>query len=194
MLLHPHRAAPTAAVGRIQEIDVQLEASCAVPVLRKEKPFCESLQGDPSIVYRRHNSVGFAPDESDDPEQFFVGTTAADKSDTSPWFAELQVGTTMVRFKLDTGADVSTMSKTVWLSISPQPTLQSTKVQLRGADDQLLPVCGVFSASLKYKGKATDVRMYVLERASGCLLSRSACDELGLVKRVSATQWRVQDL
>ena len=138
------------------------------------------------------NSVGFAPDESDDPEQFFVGTTAADNSDTSPWFAELQVGTTMVRFKLDTGADVSTMSKTVWLSISPQPTLQSTKVQLRGADDQLLPVCGVFSASLKYKGKATDVRMYVLERASGCLLSRSACDELGLVKRVSATRAQVQ--
>ncbi|XP_065185817.1 uncharacterized protein K02A2.6-like [Sycon ciliatum] len=126
---------------------------------------------------------------NDSPDSLFVGhTTCAQSVSDSPWLADLAIGKSVVQFKLDTGADVSTMSVQSYNTLQPKPSLSATSAQLRGANDQTMQVLGVFEAHCSFQSQSTTIPIFVLDGASTSLLSRSACTALGLVQRLAEVQ------
>jgi transposase InsO family protein len=102
-----------------------------------------------------------------------------------PWRAKLHVLDQDIEFKLDTGADVSIMPKSVYDKLSPKPQLKAPSAVLRGAGVSL-DCIGEFSTKVHYKGKSAQIDIFVLRSETESLLSRKAVTQLGLVKRVGA--------
>ena len=85
-----------------------------------------------------------------------------------------------IKFKLDTGADVTVISAALSSSIIegiPQPA----KKTLLGPDQNILPVAGQFTANLK-SANTCNQTVYVVPDLHIPLLGRPAIEALGLVK------------
>ena len=96
------------------------------------------------------------------------------------WRAEVKVNTNPTTFKLDTAADGTVLSdKLSWFS---KISLQTTGVGLYRPGAKRVQALGTFEADLKYKGKSHKETFYVPENQQTSLLSRLACEKLGLVK------------
>ena len=93
---------------------------------------------------------------------------------------EVKVNTNPTTFKLDTAADGTVLSdKLSWFS---KISLQTTGVGLYRPGAKRVQALGTFEADLKYKGKSHKETFYVPENQQTSLLSRLACEKLGLVK------------
>ena len=66
----------------------------------------------------------------------------------NPWNVELKVNHTSVRFKIDTGADVTVIPENVWMKMKPSPSLIKHG-NLFGLASTPLPVLGRFRANIK---------------------------------------------
>ena len=91
----------------------------------------------------------------------FVGDIEIDQSTAFPsvvdctekkdaWFVTLKVKRTRLRFKIDTGADVTIITKKTWLAMKDKLRLEPTTVRLNSVGGQL-KVCGHFLAVTKYR-------------------------------------------
>lgn len=81
-----------------------------------------------------------------------------------------------VQFKLDTGADVSILPK----SLCSHVMLDATKKQFVGPGNSKITVLGSFRAKLSVNDCTHTETMYVVDQTKA-LLSRSACVQLGLI-------------
>ena len=103
-------------------------------------------------------------------------------SEANFWTAIVKVDVHKTHFKLDTGAAVSIVSdKEPWLK-----DYQLTKSQqiLRGRGGTTLSVVGTFRATLTYKERQICETVLVLEDQLYSLLSKKACEDLGLIARI----------
>ena len=70
-----------------------------------------------------------------DNKEFFFGEIHVDQLDSvsqSPWKADIQVNDKVVNFKLDSGADVSVLSASIYDSLKPSVKLEPTNKVLLG--------------------------------------------------------------
>jgi hypothetical protein len=113
----------------------------------------------------------------------FLGEIRDDNS-VEHWTAEISVNDhPPTLFKLDTGATVSVVSDTVpWLDTEK---LSTTKQILRGPGGTNLEVLGMLQASLRYKDRTITEPIYVIQNQPCSLLSRKACVDLTLLKRIN---------
>ena len=74
------------------------------------------------------------------------------KEQENAWFTNISVSDREMPFKLDTGAEVTAVSKEVW-EVLRKPTLQRPDKQLFGPAHQPLKVLGYFTGHLSYKGR-----------------------------------------
>ena len=121
----------------------------------------------------------------EDPEIYTV--EKVDDNDSSPWYINLNVCATTVPFKIDCGADVSTMSASVYKNLINRPRLKPTDKKLRSASGEL--VClGRFIAHVKHNGTTYAFNTYVVDSGGShtSLLSRAVSHKLNLIRRVDA--------
>ena len=119
-------------------------------------------------------------------EEFFLGEftelDAVQGSTGDAWKAKVSLNELLVEFKLDTGADVTVISPSLYHSLQPTPSLRRTTRLLMGPCKPNLCWLGTFMAELQVQGKVSKEQVYVIEDLERPLLSRKPAE---LLKRIS---------
>ena len=142
-------------------------------------------RGHFQIMCRSKVSRNVSVVESAD-QDAFIGVVQ-DSEHANPWVITLAVNGKPLKFKIDTGADVSVIPHKVFKSI-PGARLKPAKKILSGPGHKILPVKGQFVATLWYGDKQVTEDVFVVRRLSRALLGRPAIESLDLVSRVNAVQ------
>ena len=102
-----------------------------------------------------------------------------------PWRSTIAIGTqkTKIDFKLDSGADITVIPKSVYDEHFSNEKLTSTTHKLRSAG-QPLPCLGKFVTLAENKDHKCEIEIFVVDTNTDCLLSRTLLVELDLVQRV----------
>ena len=122
-------------------------------------------------------------DRNSDEDCYFLGAVENNKSQTK-WSVDLSLGKAKMRFKIDTGADVTVIPEPLYLQTGIG-NLQKSSRQLFGPGQSKLSVKGVIKGNLKTgNGKESTQEIYVVENLKEPLLGRPAIDALNLVQKV----------
>ena len=116
------------------------------------------------------------------PQETYLDTLNADLRKS--WSTTIQLGMTTLPFKLDTGAEVSTVSEKAFNSFSMPPQLQRSTKILYGSEHVPLTALGKFTTELTYKEKVCTQKLFVIKGLTRNLLGLPAIVTLGLVARV----------
>ena len=122
-----------------------------------------------------------------DGEEFFISAVRSKSVNSKAWMTDVQIGNTTVKFKIDTGADVTVIPTSVYETLVPKPELSKSKVILQGAGGRL-SCQGVFRQSATLHAKEVNLEVYVADGQTDCLLSREASVEYGLVQRIGSIE------
>ena len=129
-------------------------------------------------------------EQEEDSEDMFLGEVV--DNEEKVWTTSLKMCDSVVKFKVDSGADVSIMTKDAYMELKDRPPLKrATKALVTPAGK--LDVLGVFSTevlSLDNK-KSVQMEAYVLPntpKSCGNLLSRKAATQLGLIQFVGSIE------
>ena len=99
------------------------------------------------------------------------------------WHTELWVENTKMKFRIDTGADVTVIPDKCFKSYDK---LQRTNKQLFGPGGSRLDVVGVFIASLETENKVKSIQdLYVVKGLKKPLLGKPAIEALSILQRVN---------
>ena len=121
-------------------------------------------------------------------ETFFLGSVH--ESEKNPWRTKIDILNRTIDFKIDTGADVSVLSEKVFKSIRPSPNLKSPNAVLQSPGGRL-NCLGYFETEMHTKNGPGNIKLYVLEGNTDCLLSRGAAVEFGFVKRLDEVMGKI---
>ena len=114
-------------------------------------------------------------------DQFYIGAVTQTGENDEAWTVRIPIGGKSIVFKIDTGADISILPKSIYESMPRKPTLLPTSVQLRSPGGQLA-VAGEFKATARGRSGDHQFRVVVVNQSTSCLLSRGAASSLGLVE------------
>ena len=90
-----------------------------------------------------------------------------------------------INFKVDTGADVSVISESVYRSLSPRPKLVKSSMVLQSPGGRVENL-GQFVVHANRNDRKISFRVFVIKGETDNLLGRDAAVRLGLVKRIDA--------
>ena len=123
-------------------------------------------------------------EEDDQSTGVFISAIDNLKSDIG-WTVQLETNGTIVRYKLDTGAQVNVLPREVYASLKSVPLLKPAQVKLMpyGSSDPL-PLDGQCQCQVNY-GKKYQLQFFVVPTMSSPLLGLDACQQLGLISRVN---------
>ncbi|RVE73710.1 hypothetical protein OJAV_G00033850 [Oryzias javanicus] len=131
---------------------------------------------------RKDMKIAMVTEDSEEDGAAFLGSMS-DKDTLSPWITEVKVDNHSTVFKIDTGADVTAVSETLYNDGQFGKLEKPSKV-LRGPGGTRLQVKGMFTANLHKNNKNTKEDIYVVKGLSMPLLSGAAAIALQLVARV----------
>ena len=120
------------------------------------------------------------------PNDFFLGEIVIENIEVEPWKVNLKVNNFNCQFKLDSGADVTVVSKRVYDELSSKQNLRlqlSDKVLL-GPCKYRLNCLGKFNAKITSKNKSILEEIYVIKDLIKPLLGKSACVSLNLLSKI----------
>ena len=120
--------------------------------------------------------------QADGPAGPFLGVVDG-TTNNDAWFVTLTVRRNRIRFKVDTGADVTVISEETWLAMRNKPELQPTTVNLNSVGGQV-NACGKFNATTRYKQTVYRFDVIVISGNTTNLLARDVAVNMGLVKRL----------
>lgn len=116
-----------------------------------------------------------------DSSEVFLGEVGC--SDSDPWFIDVKLQDKHVKFKIDTGADVTVIPEDIQVKCKNVKMQKSDKI-LHGPGHTKLKVCGMFNGNIRVGTKVIDQNIYVVKGLRQPLLGRPAVELLGLVTRV----------
>ncbi|KAK7878780.1 hypothetical protein WMY93_030940 [Mugilogobius chulae] len=104
-----------------------------------------------------------------------------------PWLADIDVRGNKVRFKLDSGADVTAISEQTFKDFKePNEQLQKAEKPLYGPGGTALTVLGSTTENIFYCDRSTTEKIYVVRNLRVALLSRTASVRLKLIARMDS--------
>ena len=117
-------------------------------------------------------------------DHWFLGALSGDSLEDNKWTVQLRVSGEPVDFKIDTGADITAMSKSTFDSLPNHPKLHPSRIVLFSPGGEL-QCAGQFTTIMTRCNKNYEVDIFVIsgEHASN-LLGRQAACEMGLVPRL----------
>lgn len=124
--------------------------------------------------------------EEEEEKSFFLGSVSCKNN---MWAADVQIKGKVLKFKLDTGADVTAISDSDLRDLfqgAKMPVLHKPEKPLLGPGRIQLQVAGYAKMQLAYKGKQTEEKVYVVKNLSTPLLGLPAITALGLLIRVDS--------
>ena len=118
-------------------------------------------------------------------ESYYLGAVSKPKqSSAEHWTEQIYVGHTPVRFRIDTGADVTVMNLKTFNELIPERKLEAPSGALESPGGAL-DIMGQFTASTLHKKRKHIFNVYVARGPTvSNLLGRETAVEMGLVKRV----------
>ncbi|CAB4036486.1 Retrovirus-related Pol poly from transposon opus, partial [Paramuricea clavata] len=119
-------------------------------------------------------------------EEFFIGTITDNKDDPRRWLVDLPINGHNMKFKIDSGADVSVMSLSSYENMYDAPALRPTSHRLKGVNG-VLKCKGTFSSNTEYQGKVYMFDIYVTDSENN-LLSRTMAEKMNLIK-LNIQEW-----
>ncbi|CAJ1061415.1 uncharacterized protein K02A2.6-like [Xyrichtys novacula] len=124
--------------------------------------------------------------EEEEEKSFFLGSVSCENN---MWAADVQIKGKVLKFKLDTGADVTAISESDLKDLFPgaqMPILNKPEKPLLGPGKIQLEVAGYAKMQLTYKAKQTEEKVFVVKNLSTPLLGLPAITALGLLIRVDS--------
>jgi transposase InsO family protein len=109
--------------------------------------------------------------------------TLGNETEENCWRATITVNGRAVLFKIDTGAEVTAISKSTFKDLDMKELLSTDRI-LAGPSRQPLKVEGRFRADLKFKEEESQQSVYVIEGLKNNLLGLPAITALGLISRL----------
>ena len=132
---------------------------------------------------RSHRDVSDVTEQS--AENTFLGTVSKTMG-AEAWHVHVFIENQRVRFKMDTGADVTVIPDTC-VPRKKTPLQKSTK-GLFGPGQNSLQVFGMSSSKMECKGAVTSQDVYVVKNLQEPLLGRPAIEVLHLIQRLESVQ------
>ena len=120
-----------------------------------------------------------------DNETFLGEVIDAVNSFQQPWQAEVFVNNSPVKFKIDTGADVSVIPAKLFSDLANNVTLKPTNKILLGPCNYKLNCIGKFDAKLMSCNASIDDEIFVIDGLDRPLLGRKACKSLNLIQNLA---------
>ena len=117
----------------------------------------------------------------EDPNDAFMGVV---QEQDNPWVVTLHLNGHPIHFCIDTGAEVTVISRDVHTRVG-SPKLTPPDRKLRGPDSHALSTAGFFTATLSTSAHHTQQPVYVVNGLDRPLAGRPAIERLGLVRRVA---------
>ena len=116
--------------------------------------------------------------------EFFLGAVNSCDELEELWSVGLHINKNPVKFKIDTGANISVMSVSTYEALPQRPKLKLSNAVL-SSPGGMLNCKGQFTAEIPHKNKLYFIDSYVIEGVCvNNLLSRHAACQMGLVQRV----------
>ena len=100
------------------------------------------------------------------------------------WEAEVNVDKAVIKFKVNTGAEVTVISETMWKTLNLSQPLHKPSSSLCGPDHTPLKILGEVLLSLTYKGRCCIQLVYVVKNMKNNLLGLPAVNALNLLSHV----------
>ena len=122
-------------------------------------------------------------------QELFIGTvTSAPHVADSAWFLNLLVSGTLIKFKLDTGAEVNALPLSVYAKLRNKSPLSETSVVLSSYGDFKVKPEGALNLNCEARGMTANLPFFVPAFESPPILGLSACQKLNLVRVESVAQ------
>ncbi|XP_064462310.1 uncharacterized protein K02A2.6-like [Ornithodoros turicata] len=115
-------------------------------------------------------------------EEVFLGDLS-DTSSNDPWFITAQVNGTNIRFKVDTGADVTAVPKSV-LPRSILSSLQRSTKELYGPARSSIDTIGQVEVDVTWNGQTIREQIFVIQGLRDALLGRPAILALNVLPQI----------
>lgn len=93
--------------------------------------------------------------------QYSLGAVTNENRSDEQWTIQCTIGTTPVKFKIDTGEDVNIMGEEAFNKLVPDKKLESSNITLCSPGGKL-DCLGKFQACTEYKGKPYSFPVYVI--------------------------------
>ena len=107
-------------------------------------------------------------------------------SSDSSWTSTLRIAGKRIQFKLDTGAEVTSISETTYQKLDKIP-LQRASRSLQGPAGQTLTVLGQFTGRISHAKQSSNEIVFVVRGLKNNLLGFPAIKNLQLIKKVDST-------
>ena len=137
---------------------------------------CRNEQTDVSCINALVNNDNDSGSYEDD--NYYLG--CVDKDSFRPWYMQLQVRFKCIRFKLETGADITYIAENVYVDLG-KPALSKSTKKLYGPVEKELCVLGKFTDTLKSSNKSVSDEIFVMRGLQCCLLGRPTTVKLILL-------------
>ncbi len=148
----------------------------------------KSMRHDEVNIHTKKWIMGDGYDGNDTVDQYYIDTV--DKSTKNGWFVTLVICNTQVKFKVDTGADITVLSHSVFNQLKNKPKLRKTSVVLTSPGGNIETV-GEFITTMTHKGNTLNARVVVIKSSAKALLSRNVACMLGIVKFIDTVDTKI---
>jgi RNase H-like domain found in reverse transcriptase/Reverse transcriptase (RNA-dependent DNA polymerase)/Integrase zinc binding domain len=126
--------------------------------------------------------------EDDADNDIYIDSVHIDSVQTNEWCENILVDKTKIKFKLDTGAEVSVLPYSSFLKLPCASQLKPTKVRLVSFGNHEITPLGAISLNCMHGKHVETITFMVADVKSKPLLGLDACVKLGFIKQV----WNVQ--
>lgn len=127
-------------------------------------------------------------------EEVYLGQLT-DQQDSGPWRTDVTVNGLPMKFKVDTGADVTAIPTSLY-NEQVMGNLKQAQKQLLGPGRTKIATVGLFSATLCWNGRVCQEEVYVIDKLHDALLGRPAIKSLDILPsllEVTASTSKVSD-
>ena len=109
--------------------------------------------------------------EIEEEDYAFLGAIGTERNEDI-WSVDLTLNNSLVRFKIDTRADVTVIPKSVYKKLKPTPALIQSSKTLFGPAHTTLPVLGCFVGDIKRGEESSSQEIFVVTGARLALLGQ----------------------
>ena len=138
-------------------------------------------------VCRSKSSIKAISAEDTDTDLGFLGVVHNPETKSSPWMSTVSINERKIRFKVDTGADVTVIPENEYCSEVDGPLTPSSMI-LSGPDGKTLKVHGKFTAKMVSSNHKCNQDVYVMQGLGTPLLGRPAIQSLEILAFVQPIQ------
>ena len=149
-----------------------------------------------SCFTKHLNELSTDAQTSGNPQNLFLGNVEAMQlsENSQEWKLELSINKTPIKFKIDTGADVSIISGASFDKLKDKPTLDNSDTERLVSPGGEVSTLGQFMENVRYGDRQYKMRLFITNSQSNNLLARSAIEQLGLVKQLQEVDRSFDDL